>query len=187
MKPLIIVSIGIVFCLTSLRLHAQSTEPIVTSIKWMSFEDAMKLNSGYPKKKVFIDLYTSWCGWCKKMDAETFIDPQIVNYMNDNFLAVKFDAERKDTVEYNGQKLVNQNPTGARSAHQLAIALLQGRMSYPSYVILDENSQKVTAIPGFLKAPEFLPILMYFATNQHFSMPWEAYLKQYKSASTPKE
>lgn len=187
MKTLLIASIGIFFCFTSLHLHAQQTELKASSIKWMSFEEAMKLNAGYPKKKVFIDLYTAWCGWCKKMDAETFTDSLIVNYMNDNFLAVKFDAERKDTVEYMGQKMANQNPNASRSAHQLAIALLQGRMSYPSYVILDENSQKITAIPGYLKAQDFLPILMYFATNQHFSMPWEAYLKQYKSASTSKE
>lgn len=187
MKSLLKISLGLYLCFATMGLQAQSGKESVEGIKWMSFEEAMKLNAGYPKKKVFIDLYTVWCGWCKKMDSETFADPKIVKFMNDNFLAVKFDAERKDTVEYNGQKLVNQNPEGARSAHQLAIAMLQGRMSYPTYVILDENSQKITAIPGFMKAPDFLPILMYFATNQHFSMPWESYLKQYKSASEHKE
>ncbi len=46
------------------------------TIRWISFEEAMKLNKKKPKM-VFVDIYTDWCGWCKKMDAETFADPAI--------------------------------------------------------------------------------------------------------------
>ena len=69
-------------------------------INWMTLpevEAAMKVE----KKKVFIDLYTDWCGWCKRMDASTFIDPTVVNYMNRNYYCVKFNAERRDTVRFN--------------------------------------------------------------------------------------
>ncbi len=178
----------ILLALTTLSTaYSQETASNTAGIKWMSFEEAVKLNAGFPKKKVFIDVFTSWCGWCKKMDAETFRDPGIVQYMNEHYYAVKLDAERKDTVEYNGRKLFNPNPGASRSAHQLAINLLQGQMSYPSYVILDENNQKITAVPGYLKAADFLPILSYFGSNQHFVMSWEAFLKQYQNPAEKKE
>uniref|UniRef100_A0A3Q2YUK7 Spermatogenesis-associated protein 20-like TRX domain-containing protein n=1 Tax=Hippocampus comes TaxID=109280 RepID=A0A3Q2YUK7_HIPCM len=50
-------------------------------------------------KKVFIDIYTDWCGWCKKMDKDTFQNPEVAAYMNENFLMVKMDAEGKDPID----------------------------------------------------------------------------------------
>src|SRR5215510_7762864 len=70
-------------------------------IKWMSFQDAVEKNKTEPKK-MFIDVYTGWCGWCKRMDATTFKDPTVVNYMNKYFRAVKLDAETKDTIHFQG-------------------------------------------------------------------------------------
>lgn len=148
-------------------------------IKWMDFEEAVALNKKKPKK-IFIDMYTDWCGWCKKMDAATFVNPVIVEYMNDNFYAVKFNAERKDTVEFNGTIYVNPNPTGTRSSHQLAQELLNGRMSYPSFIILDENLDKVTTIPGYHKAPEFETILHYIGENAYKTQKWEEFGPNFK-------
>src|SRR5580700_4172641 len=61
-------------------------------IKWMSLSDADKLNQGPKKKKIFVDIYTDWCGWCKRLDATTYQDPKVVKYVNDNFYAVKLNA-----------------------------------------------------------------------------------------------
>ena len=41
-----------------------------SKIKWISIEEAEKLNKENPKK-IMIDVYTDWCGWCKKMDKDT--------------------------------------------------------------------------------------------------------------------
>ena len=53
------------------------------NINWISWDTMIKQQraSDSVKKKVFIDLYTNWCGWCKRMDATTFSDPVIVNYI----------------------------------------------------------------------------------------------------------
>lgn len=149
------------------------------TIEWMGFEEAVAKNQSYPKKKIFIDVYTSWCGWCKKMDASTFADSSIVRYMNEHYYAVKLDAERMDTVNFMGRDFVNRNPKGKRGSHELAQALLQGKMSYPSYVILNENNQKITGMAGFLDVNKLQPILEYFGSNAHFKMPWETYQKKY--------
>jgi len=162
--------------------QAQAAPSPAAKIKWLDFEEAVAQNKKKPKK-MFIDMYTNWCGWCKKMDASTFINPVIVEYMNQHYYAVKFNAERKDTVNFNGTKFVNANPTGTNSSHDLAKELLSGRMSYPSFVFLDENLKKVTTVPGYRKAPEFEAILNYIASDAYKTQKWEEFSMTFKGTA----
>jgi thioredoxin-related protein len=107
------------------------------------------------------------------MDAETFTNPVIVKYLNKTFYCVKLDAERKDTVIIDGVTFVNPNPNGRRTTHQLAVELLKGKMSYPSYVFLNEKSQWLTVIPGYHQAKEFELYLHYFGDDAYQKTPWE--------------
>jgi thioredoxin-related protein len=149
------------------------------AVKWYSFEEAYKLNKKKPKK-TFVDVYTDWCGWCKKMDAETFANPTIAKYMNDNFYCVKLDGERKDTVRLDGQVYVNPNPTGRRSSHQLAVELLKGKMSYPSCVFLNEKGQKITSVAGYQGARDFEGVIKYFGTDAYLKSTWEEFRATFK-------
>ena len=146
-------------------------------IKWMTFEEAVKLNETAPKK-IFIDVFTDWCGWCKRMDQTTFLDKDVVAYMNENYYAVKFDAETSDTIVFGGYTFINEGGVnGRRGTHQLAAALLQGRMSYPSYVFMNEKNQLLTVAPGYMEAKDFLPVLMYFGTNSYLKQTFKDYIK----------
>ena len=149
------------------------------AIRWYSFEEAYRLNKKKPKK-IFVDVYTDWCGWCKKMDAETFANPYIAKYMSDHFYCVKLDAERKDTVVLDGQTFVNPNPTGKRSTHKLAVELLRGKMSYPSYVFLNEKGQSLTTVAGYQKAQDFEGVLTYFGSDAYLKATWEEYRANFK-------
>jgi thioredoxin-related protein len=144
-------------------------------IKWYSFEEAYKLNKK-KQKKVFIDVFTDWCGWCKKMDAETFANPVISEYMSKHFYCVKLDAERKDTVIIDGVTFTNPNPSSKRSTHQLAVELLKGKMSYPSYAFLNEKGQWMTVVAGYQKAKDFEVLLHYFGDGAYEKqIPWEEF------------
>ncbi|MBE6336352.1 MAG: DUF255 domain-containing protein [Lentimicrobiaceae bacterium] len=168
--------IALIATLSIYNVNAQT--PTSEKIKWISFEEAVKLNETTPKK-IFIDVYTDWCGWCKKMDQTTFIDPEVVKYINDNFHAVKFDAEQSESIEFMGYTFVNENPNGPRKGtHQLAAALLQGKMSYPSYVFMNEKNQIITVLPGYVEAKNLIPILEYFGSNAYLDTKWEDYSKQ---------
>lgn len=151
------------------------------TIKWHSFEKAMKLSKKNPKK-IFIDMYTDWCGWCKKMDQTTFKDPVIAKFMNENYYAVKFDAERTDTVLFQNRVYVNPNPEGRRSSHELARALLNGRMSFPSFVFLSEEGQPITIVPGYQKAGSFEPILHFIAEDAYKDQSWEQYRDSFEGS-----
>ena len=146
-------------------------------INWMTFQEAIKLNETAPKK-IFIDVYTDWCGWCKKMDQTTFQDTAVIAYMNENYYAVKFNAECNDTIVFGEYTFVNEGGiSGRKGTHQLASALLQGRLSYPSYVFMNEKNQLITVAPGYIEAKEFLPILQYIGTDAYLRQTFKDYIK----------
>lgn len=150
-------------------------------IQWMSFEEAVERCAEQPKM-VFIDVFTDWCGWCKRMDQSTFANPVIAKYINEHFYAVKFDAERQDTVSFQGRQYLSvMRPDGRKGSHQLAYALLKGKMSYPSYVIMDEQMQTIQIIGGYMEAKQFEPMIHFFGDKAYKSMSGEDFLKEFKS------
>jgi thioredoxin-related protein len=133
-------------------------------VNWVTIEEAEALNKKNPKK-IFVDFYTDWCGWCKRMDATTFSHPAIADYINKNYYAVKFNAEMADKVVFKGQEFANENPDQRRSAHSFAIAVLQGRMGYPSVAFFDESLNLITAIAGYRPPEKMEPVLVFFAED----------------------
>lgn len=125
-----------------------------SEITWLSVEGADKVNNT-DKKRYFIDVYTEWCGWCKVMDQNTFTQPQVIKYMNENFYNVKFDAEMKEKVSFNGESFIWQS-MGRGGINGLALKFLGGDLSYPSYVILDENKNPLVVMRGYMEAEQFL-------------------------------
>lgn len=147
-------------------------------VKWYTLAEALKLSETKPKK-IFMDVYTGWCGWCKVMDQKTFANPVIAEYMNEHFYPVKFDAETRDTVYFNGQKFINDGPAN-RGAHQFAVTVLQGRLSYPSFVFIDESRTNFTIMQGYQEAKNFEPYLHYYAEDKNKTTSWEDFLKTFQ-------
>ncbi|MEL7270018.1 MAG: DUF255 domain-containing protein [Bacteroidota bacterium] len=144
-------------------------------VEWMSWEEALALSeSDAEPKKIFVDVYTDWCGWCKKMDKDTFQNEAVAAYMKENFYMVKMDAEGKDPIDFQG-KTFKYVPSGRRGYHELAAALLQGKMSYPTVVFLDEKLNMLSPVPGYQKAKPFLKIAKYFGDNIYKDKDWKSY------------
>lgn len=150
------------------------------SIKWMSWEEAIE-KSKKEKRKIFVDVYTDWCGWCKKLDQTTFAEEHVAEYINAHYYPVKFDAETEKSILLKGTeyKFVRQ---GRRGYHELAASLLQGRLSYPSMVFLDEDFNMIQAIPGYQDTGIFEVIITYFGSNSHRSLPWNKFQSAFKKA-----
>ena len=144
-------------------------------IQWLSWEEAVQRSvSDENPKKLFVDVYTDWCGWCKKMDKDTFQNPEVAKYMQENFYMVKLNAEGKEPIEYNGKsfKFIASGRTGY---HELAVALLQGKLTYPTVVFLDEQRNMLSPVPGYQKVGPFLHIARYFGDNIYKVKDWKSY------------
>ena len=146
-------------------------------LKWCTLEEAEKMNKIVPKK-LFIDVYTDWCGWCKKMDKEVFTNPEIVAYLSENFYTVKFNAETQDTIVFNGGKYVNLVKS-ARSTHPLALWLLGWRLSYPSIVYFTEKLEYLGPMPGYKTAEQLEVIINYIGQDKFRTMSMEDFEKTF--------
>jgi len=155
----------------SFMLTAQNT-----SVKWYTIEEAEKLIRDNPRP-IFIDTYTDWCGWCKKLDSDVFSDPVIANILNEKYYAVKFDAESRKSVVFQGKTYKNDGTIGR--THQLAYALLKGKMSYPTVVFLNNKAEVITPLPGFRSAKEFEPILEFFSGTDWETKTYEDFTKTF--------
>ena len=149
-------------------------------VQWMSWQEAAQLATTEENpKKIFIDVYTDWCGWCKKMDKDTFQNAEVAAYMTENFYMVKLDGEGKDPINFKG-KTFKFVKSGRRGYHEFALALLQGRLSYPTVVFLDENLNMLSPVPGYQKPEPFLNIARYFGDDIYLRKDWKTYSGQTK-------
>lgn len=144
-------------------------------VKWLSWTEAVELAATEKNpKKIFVDIYTDWCGWCKKMDKDTFQNAEVATYMADNFYMVKLDGEGKEDIEFKG-KVFKFVPSGRKGYHEFAAALMQGKLSYPTTVFLDEKLNMLSPVPGYQKPKPFLNIAKYFGDDIYKDKDWKTY------------
>jgi thioredoxin-related protein len=174
MKKILILTIT----LFSLSISAQG-------INWISFEEAVEAQKVTPKK-IFVDAYTIWCGPCKLLDKNTFSNPDLVAYMNENYYAVKFNAEGNETINFKDKTYTNPgfNPEskGRNSVHELA--LFFGVRAYPTMLFLDEQTNFITPLTGY-RTPNQLELYLKMFKNDDYKnlktqQEFDAYSSSFK-------
>lgn len=176
MKKIILIAI---VCLFATTVSAQK------GINWMSMDEALAAQETAPKK-IFMDVYTLWCGPCKMLDKNTFSDKKVIKYINKNYYAVKFNAEGPDDITHKGFTYTNpryrEDKKGRNSTHFFADALkLRG---YPSLVFFTDNGTLIQALPGY-KTPEQLEIYLKMIASDDYKEvttreSWEEYQNNFK-------
>lgn len=154
-------------------------------INWMTMNEAIAAQKEHPKK-IFMDVYTTWCGPCKMLDRDTFSNKDVINFINENYYAVKFNAEGTEEIDY--QDFVYTNPNyqegrkGRNSQHLFAHALkVRG---YPSMVFFKKNGDVIQAISGYRKPHELEIYLKMIANDDYLKLTtveaWQAYQENFK-------
>ena len=141
-------------------------------IQWLDINTALE-QAKTSNKKILIDFYTDWCGWCKRMDRDTYADSGVAAYVREHYLAVKFNPEKGDSVIYDGSTY---------SARQFAAAW-QVR-GYPATGFVNENGEVLTLMPGYQKPDAFLRFLQYFGGDHHLTGSFEDFVDAQSGTST---
>ncbi len=97
--------------LPALTLFANANKNGI-DFKNISFAEAKKLAKAQ-NKAIFVDFYASWCGPCKWMDKNVFVDEQVASYFNKHFISIKVDTDTGKEIELISSLNVNSIPTYA--------------------------------------------------------------------------
>ena len=128
------------------------------------FNDALT-KAKTENKRIIVDVYTNWCGWCKKMDTEVYGNAEVKKIVEDNFIFVKLDAEGSTKINYNGKQYSEQD-----------LASYFEATGYPTTVFLEPDGKliefnydnsKMKNIPGYFKAGEFKKILNFIKDGKY--------------------
>lgn len=106
------------------------------AVSWEQNYDTALEKARKEKKLVLVDVYTDWCGWCKKLDRDTYSNKDVEAKLTKEFISLKINPEK-------GEK-------NAKLAKRF------GTRGYPHIVFLDAEGKKLSEIGGYLPPKEFL-------------------------------
>jgi thioredoxin-related protein len=157
-----------------LNFKAQNEHGLVN---WLTFKEAQEKNKSV-QKPILIDVYTDWCGWCKHMMKTTYSNQVLAQYINMYFYPVKFDAEGKDTITYNGQTYYPTSPN-PKTPHQLALKFLGSNLSYPSTIFVGSNYEFSLLTQGYLDDKKIEPLLVFMVENVFRTTTYEDFSERF--------
>ena len=156
-KYVCLLIIGALFLLNS-QTYSQ------LSFEEPSFKEAL-IKARNENKRIIVDVYTDWCVWCKRMDADTYSNEGVEKIIENSFVFVKLDAEGKDKIKYKDKEYTEEELT-----------VFFEVSGYPTIVFLEPDgsviefkydSVTMKNIPGYYKAKEFKKILKYFKNGKY--------------------
>lgn len=112
-------------------------------IQWMGFNDGYKL-ARKTGKIMLVDVYTDWCGWCKRMDRDAYAKSEVAEIVGKDFVAVKFNPELDGSYLFDGKTYSGNDLAGAISEYKLS--------GYPTTVFLNAKTSKKKVVGGYQDA-----------------------------------
>ncbi len=163
-------------------VSTDKTETTISeTVNWVTIEQAIEAQKKNPKP-IMMDVYTSWCGPCKMLDKNTFQDPRVAKYLNENFYSVKFNAEGPDSLVYQGKSYKNPdyvpNNPGRNGVHEFTMAL--GVNSYPTVFFMDKTGQPLMPLVGYRTPAQIELYLHLFAKEKYLEIQTQEQFAEYE-------
>jgi thioredoxin-related protein len=151
------------FALSSLFYAGENS-----NLKWRDFNDGIA-EAKKTNKKILIDVYTDWCGWCKRMDSQTYADKQVAKYLGERYVLVKLNAESAKKIFYNDKQYTEREFSAAF-----------GITGYPATLFLKSNGEAITIYPGFADAKRFMDVASFIAEDHYLTKKFDEYVSSKK-------
>jgi thioredoxin-related protein len=142
-------------------------------VEWLAF-DAAAERAVKQDKHMIVDIYTTWCGWCRVMERETYANPEVAAYLKDNFVLAKVNGESANKLHWNGKEL-----TERQFAREVGVT------GYPATFFMKPNAELLGGVPGYIKSPDFMIYSRYVATRWYQKGKIQEYVDSLRSASKP--
>ena len=141
------------------------------SVSWRGWDRGLE-EARTSRRPVMVHVYTDWCGWCRRMEADVFSRPDVREYLSRNFVAVKIDAEAADPARFEGHTYTSRS-----------LAARFGVTGYPTTLFLRAGGDRPVSVPGYVDAERFKLLLRYVGEGAiDEGVPFEEFCKR---ASAP--
>jgi len=147
------------------------------AVSWLSIDEAAS-RLEKEKRPVLIDLYTTWCGWCKQMDKKTYSNRAVAQYLNEKFYTVKVDAESHATINWQGRSYTF---SPQYRCNEFALYLAHGQLEFPTTIIIVPG-EAPQAIPGYLEPKDLEPLVKYFGEGDYRTRGFDDYHRNFRSS-----
>ena len=149
---LLIILLGIGLMLTA---QAANRSKAGAAINWSTYDEAQK--AGNDSRKFLIYFYTDQCGYCKMLEANTFTDERVVDYINSNYTPVRVNAGK-----------------------EINVASRFGIQGVPDLRFLSSKGEIIARWPGYVESVRLLAILQYIHTDSYKKMNFSDFVKEQK-------
>jgi thioredoxin-related protein len=173
-KVIRILVLMIIMLSADLAVSIAGSDKDGSSVKWITPEELQALASE-TKKPIIVDVYTSWCYYCKVMDKTTWRNDSVAAYLGSNYYAVKINAENREPYSWEGK---NYEYEAKYKVNMLAVKLLGGNMVYPSTVIIPVKGEP-EVLKGAFSAKELEMILKYYGDRTNETKSPEEFMKTF--------
>jgi len=153
--------------------HAVAGPP--RRLEWRTWDRGLEeaRTAGLP---VLVDVYTEWCGWCRRMDADVYSRPEVLDYLSRKFVTIKLDAEAQEPARYDGQDFTSRT-----------LAARFGVSGYPTTIFLRPEGAHLANVPGYVDADRFLLLLRYVGDgHMDRGVTFDDFVKRSAPARTPR-
>jgi thioredoxin-related protein len=140
-----LIALSVVISFSS--LYAEKQEDKKNEPKWYSWNEGYAKSLKDKDKIIVVDVFTDWCGWCKRMDKDTYAKKEIQDIMNKKFIPIKFNPEEPGTYEVDNMKLTGPQLLSMLTNNQ--------RSGYPTIIFLYPKVREIDLQPGYQNAEQF--------------------------------
>lgn len=143
--------------------------------EWRGWNEGLQ-EARATKRPVIVDVYTNWCGWCRRMDRDVYQRADIVDYLRKQYVTIKLNAESSEPATYEGRATTSQ-----KIAQRFRVS------GYPTTLFLRSSGEHMANVPGYVPGDKFLLLLRYVAEGHaDRNVPFADFEKRVQNESKPR-
>lgn len=159
----VLLSVSFFFSFTNLQAqNGANTQPV-------TLQEALE-QAAEEDKKILVDVYATWCPYCKRMHTEVYTDDGVLQAISEHFIWVKIDVESENTVNYLGNEMTEA---------EFASAL--DNKNVPTTYFLNREGSIIGVQPGFITEETFSSLLNFVGSDAYLNQSFEEYNNEQSS------
>jgi thioredoxin-related protein len=138
-----------------------------TQVNWLRYDEGL-VKARETGKHIVIYFTTNWCGYCKKMQRETFSKPDVIKFLNDSLVCIKVDGDSKRELDVDGYKITERNLSRAE----------YGVTGYPAFWFLKPDGERIGPAKGYKPTEAFLDMTHYVKDGLYETVTFVDYINK---------